>query len=135
MKLVDALRTQNTVTENGMTTNSSSLNACVDLFFTIGAMRGQDKQRLISNFSSAFSEDPNRALKILFWARDVRGGAGERQVFKDILSYLAEANLPVLQKNIHLIPEFGRWDESNRRKRLFGPSGYSMFFRPNGFDF
>lgn len=111
MKLVDALRTQNTVTENGMTTNSSSLNACVDLFFTIGAMRGQDKQRLIANFSSAFAEDPNRALKILFWARDVREGAGERQVFKDILSYLAEANLPVLQKNMHLIPEFGRWDD------------------------
>jgi hypothetical protein len=111
MKLVDALRSQDTVTENGMTTNSSSLNACVDLFFTIGAMRGQDKQRLISSFSAAFAEDPNRALKILFWVRDVRGGAGERQIFRDILHYLVEARPEVLEKNMHLIPEFGRWDD------------------------
>ena len=31
MKLVDALQTKNTLTENGMVTNSSSLNDCVNL--------------------------------------------------------------------------------------------------------
>ena len=40
MKLVDALRQNDTVTENGMATNSSSLNHCVDLFFTIGLLYG-----------------------------------------------------------------------------------------------
>lgn len=78
MKLVDALRQENVTTENGMATNSSSLNAVVDLFYNIGAMRGQDKERLIATFSKAFYADPTRAMKILFWARDVRGGAGER---------------------------------------------------------
>lgn len=111
MKLVDALRQENTTTENGMTTNSSSLSAVVDLFFTIGAMRGQDKQRLIANFSKAFNEDPKRAMKILFWARDVRGGAGERQIFRDIVTYLAENHDLALKPNLHLIPEFGRWDD------------------------
>lgn len=111
MKLVDALRTQDTVTENGMATNSSSLNYCVDLFFTIGAMRGQDKERLIGNFSLAFNEDPTRAMKILFWARDVREGAGERQIFKDILVYLVENHSESLKKNIALISEYGRWDD------------------------
>lgn len=111
MKLVDALRTQDTVTENGMATNSSSLNFCVDLFFTIGAMRGQDKERLIRNFSLAFNEDPTRAMKILFWARDVRQGAGERQIFKDILMYLVENHSESLKKNITLISEYGRWDD------------------------
>ena len=111
MKLVDALRTQDAVTENGMATNSSSLNFCVDLFFTIGAMRGQDKERLIRNFSLAFNEDPTRAMKILFWARDVREGAGERQIFKDILVYLVENQSETLKKNIGLISEYGRWDD------------------------
>jgi len=111
MKLVDALRTKDTLTENGMTTNSSSLNSCVDLFFNIGAMRGQDKSKLISNFSSAFIEDPTRALKILFWARDVRGGAGERQIFRDIMAYLAENYKEQLAPNISYIPLFGRWDD------------------------
>ncbi len=111
MEFLDALRQEDMVTENGMATNSTSLNACVDLFFNIGAMRGQDKQRLIATFSKAFNEDPKRAMKLLFWARDVRGGAGERQVFKDILVYLAENHDLVLRPNLHLIPEYGRWDD------------------------
>jgi len=111
MKFVDALRQEDIVTENGMATNSTSLNACVDLFFNIGAMRGQDKQRLIATFSKAFNEDPKRAMKLLFWARDVRGGAGERQVFKDIIVYLAENHDLVLKPNLHLISEYGRWDD------------------------
>ena len=111
MKLVDALRTKNTTTENGMTTNSSSLNACVDLFFTIGAMRGQDKERLILNFSLAYHEDPDRAMKILFWVRDIRGGAGERKIFRDIALYLAENHTDSIKKNIGLVHEFGRWDD------------------------
>ena len=111
MKLVDALRQNDTVTENGMVTNSSSLNSCVDLFFTIGAMRGQDKDRLIRNFSLALLEDPARAMKILFWVRDVRGGAGERQVFRDVMKFLAENHTDFLRKNIPYISEFGRWDD------------------------
>ena len=111
MKLVDALRQNDTVTENGMATNSSSLNHCVDLFFTIGAMRGQDKQRLIRNFSLALLEDPTRAMKILFWARDVREGAGERQIFRDVMKYLAEDHTDFLRKNIPYVSEYGRWDD------------------------
>ena len=111
MKLVDALRQNDTVTENGMTTNSSSLNHCVDLFFTIGAMRGQDRDRLIRNFSLALLEDPTRAMKILFWVRDVRGGAGERQIFRDVMQYLAENHTDFMLKNIPYVSEYGRWDD------------------------
>lgn len=111
MKFVDALRQNDVLTTNGMATNSTSLNACVDLFFNIGAMRGQDKQRLISNFASAFAEDPTRAMKILFWARDVRGGAGERQIFRDIMQYLAKNKTEVLAKNLKYVSEYGRWDD------------------------
>ena len=111
MKFVDALRQEDQVTENGMATNSTSLNTCVDLFFNIGAMRGQDKQRLIATFSKAFNEDPKRAMKLLFWARDVRGGAGERQVFRDIIKYLAEEHDLTLKANLEFVSEFGRWDD------------------------
>ena len=82
-----------------MVTNSSTLNECVNLFFTIGAMRGQDKERLLSLFSKAFIENPQTALRILFWVRDVRGGAGERQIFRDIIQLLAEVAPKVLAKN------------------------------------
>lgn len=111
MQLVDALRQNDVTTENGMATSSSSLSAVVDLFYNIGAMRGQDKERLLSNFSLAFNQDPTRAMKILFWARDVRGGAGERQIFRDIVQYLANSHPKAMVKNLALIPEYGRWDD------------------------
>jgi hypothetical protein len=107
----EALQTQDTKTQNGMVTNSSTLNECVNLFFTIGAMRGGDVDRLISLFSKAFNEDPQTALRILFWARDIRGGAGERQVVRDILSYIASTHPSVIENLLHLVPEFGRWDD------------------------
>lgn len=109
--LLNALQTRNNRTENGMVTNSSTLNACVDLFFTIGAMRGQDKKRLIANFSKAFNEDALTALRIMFWVRDVRGGAGERQIFRDIMTYLVENHTEALAKNLALVSEFGRFDD------------------------
>lgn len=110
-KLIDTLLTNDSQTENGMTTNSTSLNSCVDLFFKIGALRGEDKKRKISAFSKAFGEDPLTAMKILFWCRDIRGGAGERKTFREILTYLAKNKPETLKKNIGLIPEYGRWDD------------------------
>jgi len=111
-KLIDAIRTNDSRTENGMATHSSSLNLCVDLFFTIGAMRGQDKTRLINTFTKAYGEDALTATKLLFWARDVRGGAGERQIFRDIIIYLAGSkHASTLKKNLGLISEYGRWDD------------------------
>ena len=109
--LLNALQTKNAYTENGMTTSTSSLDSCVNLFFQIGAMRGKDKQTLINTFVKAFNEDALTAIKLLFWARDVRGGAGERQIFRDIIAYLTEKHSDALSKNLSLIPEYGRWDD------------------------
>jgi hypothetical protein len=111
MNLVSALQQADAYTENGMQTNSSSLNSSLDLFFKIGASRSADHQDIIRYFSLAFAESPLEALKILFWGRDVRGGAGERRFFRICLNYLAEHNPQALVKNLHLIPEYGRWDD------------------------
>ena len=109
--LINALQTRNGHTENGMVTNSSTLNFCVDLFASIGAMRGYDKSRITNMFAKAYNENALTAMKILFWSRDIRGGAGERQIFRDILSYLAENKKELLSKNLAHIPEYGRWDD------------------------
>ncbi len=98
-------------TTNGMTANATTLNECVNLFFQIGAMRGKDKNSLLQMFAKAYVENPLVATKVLFWVRDVRGGAGERQIFKDIIEYLAENASNTVRKNLALIPEFGRWDD------------------------
>jgi len=109
---MNTLENKNMVeTTNGMTAKASTLNECVNLFFQIGAMRGKEKTALLDMFSKAYSEDPLVATKVLFWARDVRGGAGERQIFRDILEYLVENATDVVKKNLALIPEYGRWDD------------------------
>lgn len=110
-RLMEALQTENTTTTNGMTTNSSTLNECVNLFFSIGAMRGKNKENVISLFSKAFAEDPRTAMRILFWSRDVREGAGERQIFRDVMSYLVTNHPQAVKANLDLIPEYGRWDD------------------------
>lgn len=114
--LVNAMRTSNTVTENGMVTNSSSLSGLLDLFFVIGAVRPQMKteegrDRLISKFEAAHSEDPHLTRKLMFWARDVREGAGEREAFRTLLQYSCEIYPQEVIPNLHLIAEFGRWDD------------------------
>ena len=45
------------------------------------------------------------------WGRDIRGGAGERDLFRTSLLHVADCGFPTLHKLIHRIPEVGRWDD------------------------
>lgn len=98
-------------TENGGVTFNTSADSNVDLFFKIGAMRKQPVERLHQMFAKAFGENPYIATRILLWARDVRGGAGERKVFRDILQWLEVNDKDVLSLVLPKIPELGRWDD------------------------
>lgn len=97
------------LTHNGAETLESSLNKCVDLFFQIGSARvnGLDTTTL----AKAFADNPDVATRIVAWARDIRGGAGERQVFRDCLNYFADNDLTVFRGLVELTPEIGRWDD------------------------
>lgn len=111
--LFRALNRETTVTENGMATLESSLDSVVDLFFKIGGSRGQF-EKIKPTLSAAFSVDPEMTLRVLLWARDVRGGAGERQLFRDAVRYGFE--LGALDKEtgdriVQKIPELGRFDD------------------------
>jgi hypothetical protein len=105
---VNAIGSEMTVTENAMPAFVSTLDKNVDLFFKIGAMRGQDPRPA---FAAAFGEDPELAVRIAAWARDVRGGAGERKIFRDILQYLETTHKNIAKAMVPMIPEIGRWDD------------------------
>lgn len=106
--LFQAMNTQTTTTENGMPTLQTSLHDCVDLFFKVGASRGKDITGL---FSKAFVSDSEIAARIALWARDVRGGAGERKLFRDMVGYMVNKDLATAEKVMAKIPEVGRWDD------------------------
>lgn len=84
-----AIKSQTTTTTNGMPAYVSTLNANVDLFFKIGASRNSN---IIPVFSKAYNEDRITALKIAMYARDIRGGLGERKTYREILKYLEKTN-------------------------------------------
>ena len=98
-------------TENGALTYRTTGSACLDLFGTIGAMRNAKEEEICVRFLKAYLEDPDLAMKILFFARDVRGGMGERRVFRVILRFLAGLEPRAVEKNLALIPEYGRYDD------------------------
>ena len=100
-----------TYTENGAVTHATTYSDCLDLFATIGALRSSNEQEIIKRFVRAFTEDPDLAMKTLFFARDVRGGLGERKVFRVCLQWLAHNAPDSAKKNIPYIAEFGRWDD------------------------
>lgn len=101
-----------THTENGAVTYRSTNSHCLDLFATIGALRHADDRDVISRFLRAYTEDPDMAMKCLFYARDVRGGLGERRVFRTILQWLAAQHPQSVVKNLEYIAEFGRFDDT-----------------------
>ena len=100
-----------TRTENGAVTLRSTGSDCLNLFATIGAMRAQNVAEIEKRFLRAYAENPDLAMKILFYARDIRGGLGERSVFRTLLHYLAENEIQSLVRNLPYIAEYGRWDD------------------------
>ena len=100
-----------TYTENGAVTPRTAGSDCVDLFATIGALRSQPSAEITDRFRRAYAEDPCLAMKILFYARDIRGGLGERSVFRTIIRWLAENEKLSLVRNLPFIAEYGRWDD------------------------
>ena len=127
--LLKSMTSGDSRTQNNCVTNSTTSNDCVDLFFTIGAMRSNRKNKdamskLITMFDRAFDENPLITMKILFWSRDIRGGAGERDVFRQLWKHITSVDFTakmlkanrtsgyeLFKMNMENIPEYGRWDD------------------------
>ena len=98
-------------TENGAVTNASSFSDCLDLFAAVGALRNAGEQEIWDRFLRAYTEDADAAMKIIFFARDVRGGLGERRVFRTVMRRLAWQQPASVEKNIGFFSEYGRFDD------------------------
>ncbi len=98
-------------TENGAAALNSTSDARLDLFGVIGSLRGAYRVRIERLFSEAYRADPLFATKIAFYARDVRGGLGERETFRTIMRYMAQMHPEALGPNLDLIGVYGRYDD------------------------
>lgn len=100
-----------TLTENGALANRSTGSHCLNFFATCGALRNAENSVLIRFFARAYAENRTLAMRALFYARDIRGGLGERRIFQEIISWLARKRPHSVSNNLGLIPEYGRWDD------------------------
>lgn len=100
------------LTENGAITNASALDANLDYFALAGAMRKRvgDTRDL---FSKAFSSNKLTALRTLFYIRDIRGGQGERDVFRAGLEAIEKLDRSLAMRIVEndWIGEYGRYDD------------------------
>lgn len=100
-----------TTTENGAVALKSTKSGLLDAFGKLGAMRTNEATEIIKTFNLAFAEDKELAMKLLFYIRDIRGGQGERRVFRVIMNYLAKNKPEVVVKNLDNFAFYGRYDD------------------------
>ena len=113
MNFMDSLKkvTNFTTTENGATAHKTTLNKVYDMFALGGAYRSRSDEDCILLFKNAFDENPELAVKCLFYLRDIRGGQGERRFFRVCFNWLAKNHANIAKRNLINIAEYGRYDD------------------------
>lgn len=99
------------VTENGAVGYRTTGKELLDLNFAVASLRKASPSDIANRFVRAFFEDKITAMKWLFFARDVRGGLGERRLFRIVFQRMAEENPEYIIPLISLVPEYGRYDD------------------------
>lgn len=98
-------------TENGALGYKTTGKYLLDLNFSVSSLRSMTASQVYEKFEKAFNEDPKMAMRWLFFARDVRGGLGERRLFRICMMNLVVKNTKMVDSLVSLIPEYGRWDD------------------------
>ena len=98
-------------TENGGVKHNSTMSKVLDMFGMGGSMRNRNEDDILHMFKCAYGEDPELALRCLFYLRDVRGGQGERRFFRIILHWMGNHMVDEVEHLIPMISEYGRWDD------------------------
>jgi len=105
-------------THNGGTQYDHSGEHAVEFFAKAGSLFTKRKQHY-GNEASALelfqnvwrSGQHEIAMKLLFWLRDPRGGAGNRSGFRECASWLAQESPEWMIANAVHIPKYGRYDD------------------------
>ncbi len=98
------------VTENGAVGYRTTGKQLLDLNFAVSSLRNKSDDQVVHAFAKAFFEDKLLAIKWLFFAGDVRGGMGERRLFRLGLLFLSQAEPALTRKLLPLVAEYTRWD-------------------------
>jgi len=96
-----------TETWNGAQSLATTGQARVDYFSK--AIRDTPRETIHSMLEKCWEESPLDTLKLIFYKRDCRGGAGEKQVFYDSMEWLIRKHYIEFALVYKYIPEYGCW--------------------------
>jgi len=98
-------------TENGALSYRTTGKELLDLNFAVTSLRSATETEIINSFLKAFYEDKELAFKWLFFSRDVRGGLGEKRLFRVVLRRLATEYPEIVKPLVQYIAFYGRFDD------------------------
>ena len=117
-------------TGNGAHGYKSTLSPHLDFFSNIISYRN-NYAKGIEDFYKAYASDEEMALRLLLWTRDIRGGAGERRLFREILNNIvtrkSNNGLEMIKKVVQYIPEIGRFDDLTYLPKSLETLGVEVF--------
>lgn len=99
-----------TLTENLAVAYETSGKYLLDFNFKLSQYRNMNIEDIKNDFAKVFFEDSLIATKFVFFVGDVRGGLGERKVFRACIEWLADNKPEIAIAVLGLIPEYTRWD-------------------------
>lgn len=100
-----------TKTENGADARFSTGSKVLDMYGTIGALRNRSEYEIVEKFKASWNEDALLTLKMAFYARNIRGGLGERDTARICLRWVAQNYPETIVKNFENVVKFGRADD------------------------
>ena len=109
MSYLDSLKNGITIENTkGSRYYTSTYDANLDIFASIS--RYNDTEEIITKFKKAIAEDKTLALANLLYILDIRGGKGERLLFKTMFRYLYQTEKEMALLILPKISQYGRWD-------------------------
>lgn len=116
-RFITGMEYNDNLTENEMPTHSTSGDKVFDLFIASGASRQKGIEDIRWEVEQAWQVDKEKTLKVLFYARDIDEGNGERRYFREALKYLlskgshTEEIIANLTKPENLVADIVRVDD------------------------
>jgi hypothetical protein len=98
-----------TETTNGHVAFRSTLDACVDFFYKAPLLT--DLYELSNLFSKAYQENKEVAIRLAFWLRDPRSGAGRRTNGRAVFATLDTLENGSDEYSFANIAKYGRYDD------------------------
>ena len=89
-------------TENGALGYKSTGKTILDMNFDVPKYRHSSPEEILAKFNQARSENPALAILWAFFARDARGGLGERRLFRILFREICNSDTETAKKVIPL---------------------------------